>query len=66
MKRRRVEDASERAFPMPLPLFATLILTVIAAAGATVALAAWSGFPLIALGLLALVASLWPGLRRWK
>ena len=51
---------------MPLPLFATLIVTVIAAAGATVALAAWSGFPVVAFGLLALVASLWPGLRRWK
>jgi hypothetical protein len=51
---------------MPLPLFATLILSVIAAAGATVALALWSGLPLAALGLVALAASLWPGLRRWK
>ena len=51
---------------MPLPQFVTLIVAVIAAAGATIALAAWSGLPLVALGLLALVASLWPGLRRWK
>ena len=51
---------------MPLPQFVTLIVAVIAAAGATIALAAWSGLPLVALGLLALIASLWPGLRRWK
>jgi hypothetical protein len=51
---------------MPLPLFATLIVAIIAAAGVTIALAAWAGFPLVALGLLALLASLWPGLRRWK
>ena len=51
---------------MPPAMFATLLLAVIAAAGATIALATWSGLPLVALGLLALIASLWPGLRRWK
>jgi hypothetical protein len=51
---------------MPPITFAALIVTIIAAAGATIALAVWSGFPLVALGLLALLASLWPGLRRWK
>ena len=51
---------------MPQTTFAILIVTVIGAAGATIALAAWAGFPLVALGLLALAASLWPGLRRWK
>ena len=56
----------QNGLKMPLPLYATLLVTVIAAAGATVALAAWASFPLVALGLLALVASLWPGLRRWK
>lgn len=50
---------------MPPARFAALIATVIAAGGATVALAAWAGFPLVALGLLALVLSLAPGLRRW-
>ncbi|MGQ0564844.1 MAG: hypothetical protein ACT4OK_07205 [Gemmobacter sp.] len=50
---------------MPPTVFATLVLTIIAAAAATVALAVWSGFPLVALGLAALAASLWPGLRRW-
>lgn len=51
---------------MPQTTFAILIVTVIGAAGATIALAVWAGFPLVALGLLALAASLWPGLRRWK
>lgn len=51
---------------MPHTTFLALLVTVIAAAGATIALAAWAGFPLVALGLLVLVASLWPGLRRWK
>jgi len=51
---------------MPHTTFAALIVTVIAAAGATIALAVWAGFPLVALGLLVLAASLWPGLRRWK
>ncbi len=51
---------------MPLPVFATLILAVIVAAGATILLATWAGFPLVALGLLALVISLAPALRRWK
>lgn len=54
------------AFAMPPLTFAILIVTVIAAAGGTIALAVWARFPLVALGLLALAASLWPGLRRWK
>jgi hypothetical protein len=66
MERRWNEDAAERALLMPLPLFATLVVAVIAAAGATVALAAWAGAPLAVLGFLALLASVWPGLRRWK
>ena len=66
MERRRVEDAAKTELTMPLPRFAALILTVIATGGMTVALASWAGFPLIALGLLALVASVLPGLRRWK
>ena len=51
---------------MPLRLYATLIAAVIITAGATIALVSWAGFPLVAVGLLALAASLWPGLRRWK
>lgn len=45
--------------------FATLVALVIAAAGGTVALAVGAGLPLVALGLVALVLSLAPGLRRW-
>ena len=52
-------------FLMPPARFAALVATVIAAGGATVALAVWAGFPLVALGLLVLVLSLAPGLRRW-
>jgi hypothetical protein len=51
---------------MPFSTFAILILTVIAAAGATVALAWWLDVPLVALGLATLAASLIPGLRRWR
>jgi hypothetical protein len=51
---------------MPAKTFVLLLATVIALGGATVAAAAWLGFPLVALGLLVLLASLWPGLRRWK
>lgn len=51
---------------MPATRFALLLVCVIALAGATIALTVWAGFPLVALGLLVLVASLWPGLRRWK
>jgi hypothetical protein len=50
---------------MPPARFAALVATVIAAGGATVALAVWAGFPLVALGLLVLALSLAPGLRRW-
>lgn len=52
---------------MPPRVFAILILSVIAAAGATIALWAWAGLPLVALGFAALCASLilgWRGLRR--
>lgn len=50
---------------MPPARFVVLLATVIAAGGATVALAAWAGLPLVVLGLVALVLSLAPGLRRW-
>ncbi|HMO72683.1 MAG TPA: hypothetical protein PKC84_13780, partial [Paracoccaceae bacterium] len=50
----------------PPMTFALLLTGVIAAAGATIALVLWAGFPLVALGLAVLLASLWPGLRRWK
>ena len=56
----------ERARQMPATTFALLIAFVIAAAGATLALAFWAGLPLVALGLAVLLASLWPGPRRWK
>lgn len=49
---------------MPPIVFASLILTVLVAGAATVALVYWTGVPLAALGILALGASLWPGLRR--
>ena len=42
---------------MPLPVFLTLILTVIAAAGLTVTLATQAGLPLAMLSLLALAAA---------
>ncbi len=51
---------------MPFPVFVLMILTVIAAAGATIGLALWAGWPLAALGLAVLVASLLPGLRLWR
>lgn len=51
---------------MPPATFAALLLFVIAAAGATIWLAFVAGLPLVALGLAVLLASLWPGLRRWK
>lgn len=50
---------------MPPTRFAALLALVIAAGGASVALAVWAGLPLVALGLAALVLSLWPGVRRW-
>ena len=42
---------------MPLPVFLTLILTVIAAGGLTVALATQAGLPLAMLSLAALAAA---------
>ena len=53
--------------PMPPKTFALLILTVIAAAGVTIALWVGEGLPLIALGSAALLGSLllgWRGLKR--
>ncbi len=50
---------------MPLPLFLTLLLCVIAAAGATIALAFWANVPLVALGFAALAGSLILGVRKW-
>jgi hypothetical protein len=51
---------------VPPATFAVLLMVVIAAAGATIWLAFAAGLPLVALGLAVLLASLWPGLRRWK
>lgn len=48
---------------MPPHIFALLILTVIAAAGATIALWSLAGLPLAALSLLALCAALAAGWR---
>jgi hypothetical protein len=53
--------------PMPPKTFALLILSVIAAAGVTIALWAGAGLPLIALGSAALLGSLilgWKGFKR--
>jgi hypothetical protein len=51
---------------MPLPLFLAMLAFVIAAAGATFALAFWVKVPLVALGLAALAGSLMAGLRQWR
>lgn len=51
---------------MPPRTFALLLASVIALGGATLAAVFWAGFPLVALGLVALIVSLAPGLRRWK
>jgi hypothetical protein len=51
---------------MPPAVFAALILSVIVLAGLTLAVAFWAGMPLVSLGLAVLVASLIPGLRRWR
>lgn len=51
---------------MPLPYFLSLIVTVIAAAGATLALAFWAHVPLVALGFAALAGSLILGARQWR
>ncbi|GGH47231.1 hypothetical protein GVY41_04085 [Frigidibacter albus] len=52
---------------MPVHVFATMTLIVIAAAGATLAIWSLAGLPLAVLGVAALCASLilgWRGLRR--
>jgi hypothetical protein len=51
---------------MPLPYFLLMLASVIAAAGATIALATWAGLPFVALGFAALAGSLLLGLRQWR
>jgi hypothetical protein len=51
---------------MPLPYFLAMIAAVIAAGGATIALATWAQLPLVALGFAALAGSLILGLRQWR
>lgn len=51
---------------MPLPVFLTLILTVIAATGITVTLATQAGFPLALLSLSALAAAVLMRLSLWR
>ena len=51
---------------MPLPHFIGLIAFVIAAAGATLALALWAHVPLIALGFAAMAGSVVLGARQWR
>jgi hypothetical protein len=55
-----------KELPMPVPYFLTLILFVIAAAGATLGLAVWADLPLVAIGFAALAGSLFLGLRQWR
>ncbi|MGL5010138.1 MAG: hypothetical protein ACRC6I_09670 [Paracoccaceae bacterium] len=51
---------------MPLPYFLTMLAFVIAAAGATIALATWAGLPLAALSFAALAGTLVLGARQWR
>lgn len=51
---------------MPLPLFLALIAFVIAASGATLALAFWADVPMLALAFAALAGSLALGARQWR
>jgi hypothetical protein len=51
---------------MPLPYFLAMIAAVIAAGGATIALAAWAELPMAALAFAALAGSLILGLRQWR
>ncbi len=51
---------------MPLPVFLTLILTVIAAAGLTVTLATQAGLPLVLLSLSALGAAVLMRRSMWR
>ena len=51
---------------MPLPHFLLMLASVIAAAGATIALATWAELPMAALAFAALAGSLILGLRQWR
>lgn len=51
---------------MPLPLFLAMIAATIAAGGLTIAIASWTGLPLVALAFAALAGSLLLGLRQWR
>lgn len=51
---------------MPLPLFLAMIAFVIAASGATLALAFWAEVPLMALAFATLAGSLALGARQWR
>lgn len=51
---------------MPARTFAVMILSVILAAGATIAVFAVLDLPLVALGVAALLGSLILGYRRWR
>jgi hypothetical protein len=51
---------------MPLPYFLAMLTAVIAAGGATVALAAWAELPMAAMAFAALAGSLILGLRQWR
>ena len=51
---------------MPLTHFLFLLITVIAAAGVTIALFSLADLPLAALGFAALAGSLILGLRQWR
>jgi hypothetical protein len=51
---------------MPLTHFLTLLALVILAVGATLALAFWTGVPLLALSLAAMLGSLILGMRQWR
>jgi hypothetical protein len=56
----------DRRRTMPLPHLIGLIAFVIAAAGATIALAVFAHVPLVALGFAAMAASLVFGARQWR
>jgi hypothetical protein len=51
---------------MPVTHFLLMLTSVIAAAGATIALFAVADLPLVALGFAALAGSLILGLRQWR
>ena len=51
---------------MPLPHLIGLIAFVIAAAGATIALAVWANVPLVAIGFAAMAGSVVLGARQWR